>query len=237
VIEKLGSPLAIAKSRIHPLQVLVALKTYGQGRGGRGKGEWDPCARVVDALDRAFYASFGNVEPSGKRTFLAIDVSGSMHWNNLAGMEGITPAIGAAAMALVTEATESQVHVGAFDTTIIPVAVSSRQRLDDVVETFRRIGRAGTDCAQPMLHALEKGLSVDTFVVYTDSETWYGKVHPSQALKMYRERTGIPARLVVVGMEANPFTIADPRDPGMLDVVGFDTSTPQIISAFSRGDF
>ena len=30
-------------------------------------------------------------------------------------------------------------------------------------------------------------------------------------------------------------TLADPADPGMLDVVGFDTATPQLISDFARG--
>ena len=29
--------------------------------------------------------------------------------------------------------------------------------------------------------------------------------------------------------------IADPHDPGMLDVVGFDTATPQLISDFAGG--
>ena len=40
-------------------------------RGGRS-GE------IVDALDAAFYTSFANVEPTGKRLLLALDVSGSM---------------------------------------------------------------------------------------------------------------------------------------------------------------
>lgn len=44
---------------------------------------------------------------------------------------------------------------------------------------------------------------------------------------------GIPARLVVVGMASNGFTIADPNDGGMLDVVGFDTTTPQVIADFA----
>jgi 60 kDa SS-A/Ro ribonucleoprotein len=33
----------------------------------------------------------------------------------------------------------------------------------------------------------------------------------------------------------NGFSIADPNDPGMLDVVGFDTATPQLVSDFARG--
>ena len=54
-----------------------------------------------------------------------------------------------------------------------------------------------------------------------------------QALRQYRERTGIAAKLVVVGMASDGFTIADPADTGILDVVGFDTATPGLISDFA----
>ena len=69
---------------------------------------------------------------------------------------------------------------------------------------------------------------------YTDSETWCGNIHPVQALRKYREKTGIPAKLVVVGMVSNGFSIADPDDGGMLDVVGFDTAAPNVIADFCR---
>ena len=42
------------------------------------------------------------------------------------------------------------------------------------------------------------------------------------------------AKAVVVGMTSNGFTLADPNDRGMLDVVGFDTSVPAVISDFVR---
>ena len=64
---------------------------------------------------------------------------------------------------------------------------------------------------------------------------WAGEVHPAQALADYRRASGIDARLVVVGMVSNGFSIADPTDRGMLDVVGFDTATPQLVSDFARG--
>ena len=82
---------------------------------------------------------------------------------------------------------------------------------------------------------LEGGRRVDTFVVYTDSETWAGDIHPVQSLRAYRAASGIDPRLIVVGMVSNGFSIADPSDPGMLDVVGFDTATPQLISDFASG--
>jgi 60 kDa SS-A/Ro ribonucleoprotein len=55
-----------------------------------------------------------------------------------------------------------------------------------------------------------------------------------QALRQYREQMGIPAKLIVVGMVSNGFTLADPSDGGMLDVVGFDTATPQLMSDFVK---
>ena len=98
------------------------------------------------------------------------------------------------------------------------------------------VGHAGS----PLYHSEEHPKArtptlIDTFVIYTDSETWAGDVHPVQALRDYRQASGIDARLVVVGMVSNGFSIADPTDPGMLDIVGFDTATPQLISDFARG--
>ena len=86
-----------------------------------------------------------------------------------------------------------------------------------------------------MLYAQALEREVDTFVIYTDSETWAGDIQPAQGLRDYRRASGIDARLVVVGMVSNGFSIADPADQGMLDVVGFDTATPQLISDFARG--
>ena len=91
-----------------------------------------------------------------------------------------------------------------------------------------------TDCALPILHATKSKTPVDVFVVYTDNETWFGSVHPYQALLRYREATGIPAKLAVVGMTATNFTIADPTDPFSLDFVGFDAAAPAVLSDFAR---
>lgn len=90
----------------------------------------------------------------------------------------------------------------------------------------------GTDCAKPMLWALEAGVKADAFVVYTDNETWFGQMHPVQAWQGHARKTGIPAKLVVVAMTSGGFTIADPNYAGMLDVVRFDAAAPQVISDF-----
>jgi 60 kDa SS-A/Ro ribonucleoprotein len=207
----------------------------------------------VDALDAAFYTAFGNVEPAGTRLLLALDVSGSMTYGEIAGVPNLTPRDASAALALVTAATERRyeivgffagrngfrkrgrpVHGGWVDG-LTPLSISPRQRLDDAVKTVSDLPFGGTDCALPMLYAQACEREFDTFVILTDSETWAGDVHPAQALRDYRRASGIDARLVVVGMVSNGFSIADPADPEMLDVVGFDTATPQLVSDFARG--
>jgi len=233
VTEQVTDKARLRKARVHPIALLSALKTYAQGRGERGQHTWQPVPAIVDALDKAFYLSFGNVVPAGKRWVLGLDVSGSMEFGTIAGVPGLTPRVASAALALITAATEQSYQVMGFSTKFMPLKITPRQRLDDVLKTVGNLPFSGTDCALPMLWAMQNKVETDVFVVYTDSETWFGKVHPAQALKQYREKMGIAARLIVVGMMANNFSIADPQDGGMLDVVGFDTATPQLISDFA----
>jgi 60 kDa SS-A/Ro ribonucleoprotein len=92
-----------------------------------------------------------------------------------------------------------------------------------------------TDCAQPIEYARRHRLEVDAFYVYTDSETWFGTIHPCQALQAYRRESGRAARSAVVAFVANAFSIADPNDAGMLDFAGLDASLPTLLGEFTRG--
>jgi 60 kDa SS-A/Ro ribonucleoprotein len=234
----------LRKARMHPMNVLLALRTYSAGHGMRGSETWTPSRIITDALDAAFYASFKVTEPSGKRMLLALDVSTSMT-QDISGMP-ISCSEASAAMALITAATEPDYNIVGFtaaagprrwsrDAALTPLNISPRQRMDDAVRAVSNLPFGGTDCSLPMVYAKDKGLSVDTFVIYTDNETWAGKIHPHQALTQYRQHSGINAKLIVCGMTATVFSIADPSDVGSLDVVGFDSAVPTLISNFSRG--
>lgn len=58
VCQRLHDESMLKKARIHPFNVLVALKTYQNGHGDRGKLKWDVNQSIVQALDDAFYMSF-----------------------------------------------------------------------------------------------------------------------------------------------------------------------------------
>lgn len=223
--------------RVHPLSVLVALRTYQNGKGDKGSLTWSPVQSISAALDDAFYTSFGAVEPTNKGWMLALDCSASMTWLNCHGMP-ITPREASAAMAMLAMKTEKNHLVTGFTSGsgISQLSVNKNMALNDVVNVIQRQQAGGTDCSLPMQFATAHKLQVDAFVIYTDNETAHGRIHPVQALRKYRETMGRPAKLIVVGMTAVNFSIADPEDGGCLDVVGFDTAAPGVMSDFvARG--
>jgi 60 kDa SS-A/Ro ribonucleoprotein len=247
VVGKLRNEQALKRARVHPMTILIAEKIYAQGQGDKGKLKWEPVGKIVDALDEAFYAAFANVEPCGKPLLLALDVSGSMACSYLAG-SCLSAREASAAMALITAATEPEHEIVAFsagphgfggmhgcgESGITPIAIAPRMRLADVIKRLEAIPMGGTDCALPMVWARRNKLNVAGFITYTDSETWAGNIHPTQALRNYRDEFVADAKAVVVGMTSNGFTLADPNDRGMLDVVGFDTTAPAVISDFIK---
>lgn len=252
VVARLSDAEYVKRARVHPFNVLTALKTYRSGGGFRGTLTWTPKQAIVDALDAAFYASFGNVEPTGKRINIALDVSGSMGATLM--NSNVTAREGSTAMALATLAADPDTtdtiaftaggwtapgegrgwfrHGG-----ITELGLSTRRRMDDIVNETARLPFGATDCALPMVWAMAQKKVYDAFVIYTDSETWAGNVQPMDALRTYRAQVNREARLIVVGMTSTGFTIADPEDKGCLDVVGFDASAPSLISNFIAGKF
>lgn len=231
VVKRLKDGERLRRARVHPLALLIALRTYGAGHGFRGSGSWTPVPAIVEALDEAFYLAFANVEPTGKRHLLGLDVSGSMSSAWISGTM-LSAAEASAAMAMVTVAKEEKATTMAFADSFRKLDLKPGMRLDKALQMTSRMNFGSTDCSRPMTWATEIRLPVDVFVVYTDNETWSGGIHPVQALRRYRERMGIDAKLIVCGMTATEFTIADPNDPGMLDIVGFDASVPEIMSQF-----
>lgn len=232
----------IRKTRLHPINFLNALVVYTEGQVDRNgysmwsvsrKKDWTVKAVIRDALNTGFHLAFKTIEPAGKRTMLALDVSGSMS-QNASGLDLSCAQVGAA-MAMTIARTEPYYEVMGFSNTFRDLGVSPN---DDLAATLRKtygLTFGSTDMSAPMEYALKNRIEVDTFAVLTDNETYAGRTKPFQALRNYREKMGIDARLAVFGVAASPFTIADPQDRGMMDFVGFDSNAPRVFADFSAG--
>lgn len=231
---KLDDANYITKSRLHPMSILIALKQYERGQGDKGSLVWGPISQVVEALDKAFYMAFGNVEPTGQNLMLAIDASNSMT-SDVAGVNGLSCRQAAIAQALVTAVVEPSVYIIGFTEGqhVFALPISSRDSLTGAMSKLEMYTKGnGTDCALPALTAARLELNVDAIVMYSDQETWAGHTHPAQALDALRHKLNKPVKLANLAMAYNGYTLSDTSDPNSMDFVGFDTSTPQAVSSF-----
>ena len=182
---------------------------------------------VVDAQ------AFNDVFQPCAAVLLTLEVSGSMS-QPINGSGILSCAQASAVMAMTIARSEKNYIINGFADGLRPLDITSKTTLKEAFNEVAVNNFGGTDCSLPMIDALRKNIYVDTFVVITDNETWAGRNHPVQALKEYQNKVNKNAKLVVIGMTSTGFSIADPSRPEMLDVVGFDTSTPTIISEFSK---
>ena len=233
---------------LHPMAYLLARRAYESGVTEDGRYRWEPVSTVVGALDAAFYASMRGVRPVGRPMLLALDLSASTCRSFLPGTR-VSVLEAAAAMALVAVSTEAScwvaglrpatgspgIGIGPMVPGLTLLEVLPGMRLDDWVAELGTLPGRIPDCGQPMAWARRHRLPVEAFVVYTDGEVWPSEPSPAEALSRYRAETGIEARSVVVGMSGGAFEIADPADPAMLDVQGFDAGTAEVIAGFLRG--
>jgi 60 kDa SS-A/Ro ribonucleoprotein len=252
VVRMLTDPIAVKKSRIHPIRILAALTQYelghGEHGGYQGKGitrsswtgdpkAWTAVPEIMEALDKAFRLAFVNVEATGKKILLAIDVSGSMTGSKCHGLKNLTLHQAAAAMAVILVGIEGSHNVAtiAVDTRIYPLAITGDMPLHLVLDQISHHGGGGTNLGLAIEHALQNKRFFDCIIMLTDQETWQGR-HPAIVLEEYRRKINPNARMINVQMEATHVTNNAPDDRRALEVAGFDTSVPEIIRSFIAGD-
>lgn len=232
----------IAKTRLHPINFLNAVVVHQEGQIDRKSGgywsygrnkDWKTNGKILDALNEGFHLAFKSVVPAGKRTLVATDVSGSMSQNAI-GLD-LSCAQVSAAVAMTVARTEPYSDIVGFSSSIVDLGITAKSSFADAMRKVSNRNFGGTDAAAAIVYAEKNKIEVETFVVITDNETWGGSIKPFQALKSYRNKTGIDARLAVLGVASTDFTIADASDRGMMDFVGFDSSAPKALADFSAG--
>lgn len=232
IIGKLSDAEALKSARVHPITILQAVKQYQAGRGEKGSLTWTPDQRIVDALDDAFYAAFGLVDRTEENYLLGVDISGSMTNTAVNGSPNLFAAEVAAVMAMAVVRNQPNYHIVGFKHDLVELKISPKMRLDAALKVMRDANWNGgsTDCAKTFEYAKTRKLDVDKFVIITDNEVNSGSQAPVEALRKYRKTADKAAKAVVIGTSVSKFTIADPKDAGMLDIAGFDSAAPQIIA-------
>lgn len=218
----------LSKTRLHPMKIFTAYTAYRKGQGRHFS--WTVNDRILNALDNAFFTTMKHSEPSGKNILVAVDVSGSMEGNEI--LDGCTAARYSLALALAIQGTEPSAEIMAFDTQARQVQWRTKS-LQSIFSAS--INGGGTDCSIPFTYAIHNKLKVDTFVLLSDSQTWYGNMHPHQAFECYLDQHNKDAKSVGIGLVADKFQLHPEHFKNTLNIAGYDSSLPEMISSFSGG--
>lgn len=242
VVARLTNREAVAKARIHPMEAWLAQRVYASGQSvqtdRQGKvvktETWTPSGRVTSALNGTFEAGFGAVTPTGSRILVVVDCSGSMKWTAVMANGSVLGSAYqvACTIAAVLARMEPNLHVIEVDTRVHPSRISPSTHLEEISRWNPAGG--GTDLSLPFTWAQQARHKVDCFAILTDNETWAGNQHPSQALAAYRAEINPDARVLVATLAPTGHSIADPKDPGVLNMAGVDASLPQVLTQWMR---
>lgn len=226
----------LRKGRIHPIDVLKALKTYQSGGAlGRSKKTWVPVPRIVEILEKAVELSFEVVEPTGKVFMHAVDVSGSMSW-------GVVDSVGlscceiATAMALVTAKAEKNYMIRGFATEFRDLRINAKDSFSSAIAKASNQNFGGTDASVAYDWMIQHKFKADVVCFWTDNESWAGSRHPTQALAEYRKKVNPLLKAVYVTLAPYQITLVDPQDSLSWDLAGFDPGTPRIIQMLATGE-
>jgi len=229
-LKRLTNKELIVKSRIHPLRLLIAAKQYGVGHGDKGSLTWTPVQSVMAGLDEAFaIAMTHNIEPIQENVVVAIDVSGSMRWASVSGIDNLLSAEAAAVTAAIYARANPHTVVIGVDTRIHDLPISSVTSIAEAFKIANSYGGGGTDLGEAFRYVNSKLPQADGVLMITDNESWRGREHTAQAKA---RKSGKPLRWVNVATSANRASVVDPNDRDSLSLCGFSADVMTISNLF-----
>ena len=236
VAKILNSKEHLRKGRIHPIDVLKALKTYRSGGSlGKSSKTWTPIPRIVDILELALEMSFDAIEPTGKVFMHAVDISGSMSYYSVSSIN-LTCCEIATTMALVSAKAEQNYMIRGFSTEFISLKINRSDSFSSAMAKASNLNFGGTDASSAYNWMIKNKCYADVICFWTDCESWAGYRHPSQALATYRQQVNPDAKAIYISLVPNNISLVDPKDPNCWDIAGFDPSTPRLIQSIASGE-
>jgi 60 kDa SS-A/Ro ribonucleoprotein len=233
VAARLADKAAIAKARVLPYQLMVALGSAGAGVP----------LKVQAALEDALEASVSNVPKVAGHVVVCPDVSGSMASPATGYRKGATSKVScndlAALVAAAMLRTNRDARVLPFEQRVVQLTLDPFARLAVNTAKLAAIGGGGTSVSAPLALLNAERAAVDLVVIVSDNESWVDNTGRNVTATM-REwdkivRRNPRAKLVCVDIQPHGSTQASGR-PEILNVGGFSDAVFDTIARFANGD-
>jgi 60 kDa SS-A/Ro ribonucleoprotein len=233
VVARLSDPAAVAKARVLPYQLMVALGSAGDGV---------PLA-VQAALEEALEIAVSNVPKVAGRVVVCPDVSGSMGSPATGYRKGATSTVRcidvAALVAAAMLRTNRDARVLPFEQRVVDVRLKAHARLAVNAAKLAAVGGGGTCVSAPLARLNAEAAKVDLVVIVSDNESWVDAGRHGATATMQEwvklKRRNPRAKLVCVDIQPYGTTQAQGR-PDILNVGGFSDAVFDTIARFASGE-
>ena len=232
VAERLRDPVAIAKSRVFPYQLMAAYFAAGA----------NVPREVKEALQDAMEFSLKRVAAFSGRVVVCPDVSGSMASAVTGSRKGGTSAISCIQVAaLVTAAivrANRKALVLPFAEKVKEIEINARDSVMSNAAKLAALGGGGTSCSAPLKLIIERRERAELVILVSDNQSWVDN-RPTGATETLRLWEAFKvknpnAKLVCVDLQPNRTTQALERED-VLNVGGFSDEVFEVIERFASG--
>ena len=232
VAERLSDETALAKARVLPYQVMIALGSVADGV---------PLA-VQAALETALEASLAKLPALPGRVVVAPDVSGSMAAPVTGYRKGASSKVRcidvAALVAAAVLRSNRAAAVLPFEERVVRLKLKPFDRVAANAAKLASIGGGGTNVSAPLARLNAKRATVDLVVIVSDNQSWvdanrYGATATMREWETLKRRCP-GAKLVCIDLQPYGTTQAMTRED-ILNVGGFSDAVFETLVRFTTG--
>ncbi|MBA3700260.1 MAG: TROVE domain-containing protein [Planctomycetes bacterium] len=233
IAARLRDPVAIAKARVFPYQLMVAYRQV----------EAEVPAQVREALQDAMEIAIANVPAFAGQVVVCPDVSGSMQ-SAVTGERGsATSAVRcidvAALVAAAVVRRNPRAEVIPFSDRVNEVRLNPRDSVMTNAKLLAELPSGGTDCSLPLVELNRRKAKADLVILVSDNESWIDAKPHARGTALLREWQIFSARnpgakLVCLDLQPNR-AVQAPERADILNIGGFADAVFATIAAFADG--
>ena len=230
---RLRDPVAIAKARVFPYQLLVAFRQVDDAV---------PMS-VRDALQDAMEIAITNVPAFAVPVVVCPDVSNSMQ-SALTGERGSATSTVrcidvAALVAAAVVRRNPQAEVLPFSDHVNQVRLNPRDSVMTNAKLLAELPSGGTDCSLPLVELNRRKAKAGLVILVSDNESWIDVKPHERGTALLREwqifkTRNANAKLVCLDLQPNR-TVQAPERADILNIGGFADAVFATIAAFADG--
>ncbi len=238
VAARLADADALAKARVMPYQLMVALAQAGEGVP----------LKVQAALEDVLELSLAKVPALSGNVVVCPDVSGSMSSPLTGYRKGASSAVRCIDVAALVAAAMLRQNWSArvmpFECSVVPLKLDPRARLAVNAAKLAKVGGGGTNVSAPLALLNRERAKVDTVIIVSDNESWFDSRHPyrsaGSATATMKEWSKLKSRnpgakLICIDIQPYGTTQAKSRED-IMNVGGFTDAVFDAMARFTDGE-